>query len=91
MKDQPTLEEKKAALHGAKNGWDFSFSPPPVPTLYWDDAAWIQYIGDNWFRVGKENAVGAIDAKITTPYPFCRTPRICAYTHRCMADICCAD
>lgn len=56
-RDQPDLQTKLDTLRGIKTGWDYKFTPPPVPHNQWSDMDWVRYIGRNWFRVAiKETA-----------------------------------
>jgi len=46
MKTELT-EQEKIEAYRAGCYW---FNPPPVCTIKWDEAAWIRYIGNNFYK-----------------------------------------
>jgi len=45
---KPDYETMVRTINGEETEWTFDFDPPPVNTMYWNQDAWIRYIGNNW-------------------------------------------
>jgi hypothetical protein len=50
-REQPSDETKLRTLAGSKTGWGYRMAPPPVPTTWWSNRDWINWIGDGWYRL----------------------------------------
>ena len=51
MKQRPSQQEMIDTLNGVSTGWDYMFNTPGVTTQLWGNQDWINYIGDQWFKV----------------------------------------